>query len=682
MVDYRTEILSDYSLELKQASGIPADFKLVSEYKPSGDQPEAILELKKGLSDGLRNQVLMGVTGSGKTFTMAKVIQEMKRPALILSHNKILAAQLYEEMKTFFPYNAVEYFVSYYDYYQPEAYVPKTDTYIEKDSAINEQIDRMRHSATRSVLERRDTIIVASVSCIYGIGSPESYTSLTFMLEKTQEVSINDVIRKLVELQYTRNDMDFKRGTFRLKGDTLDIFPSHYENVAWRVSFFGDEIEDIFEIDSLTAKKVSSLDRIVIYPASHYVMTRPALSQAIRGIKDELRERVKFFQDNDQPLEAERLLQRTRFDLEMLEANGSCKGIENYSRFLTGRKPGEPPPTLFDYLPDDAILFVDESHVSVPQIHAMYNGDSIRKSVLSDYGFRLPSCRDNRPLKFEEWDKIRPQTIFVSATPGKWELSLTKGAFTEQLIRPTGLVDPLCVVRPAENQVEDLIGECVKNAEKGERVLVTTLTKRMAEDLTEYLRERNIKVKYMHSETETLERIAIIKELRKGVFDVLVGINLLREGLDIPECSLVAILDADKEGFLRSYTSLVQTIGRAARNLNGRVILYADKMTDSLQKAIDETERRRAKQTQYNRENNITPAAIKKNISSAIGEMCDKDYIRQDKETLALKGKKSDTVIRKMEKQMLEFAANLEFEKAAELRDKIKLLQNAELGFG
>jgi excinuclease ABC subunit B len=680
MVDYRTDILSDYSLDLKQASGIPADFHLVSDYKPSGDQPEAIAELTQELRLGRQNQVLLGVTGSGKTFTMAKVIEEMKRPALILSHNKILAAQIYEEMKGFFPENAVEYFVSYYDYYQPEAYVPKTDTYIEKDSAINEQIDRMRHSATRSILERRDTIIVASVSCIYGIGSPESYTQMTFTLEKGQVVPIKDIVKKLVELQFSRNDLDFKRGTFRLKGDTLDIFPSHYENIAWRISFFGDEIEDIFEIDSLTAEKVSSLDRVVVYPASHYVMTRPALSQAIKGIKQELKERVKFFQEHEMPLEAERISQRTQFDLEMIEATGSCKGIENYSRFLTGRAAGEPPPTLFEYLPDDTILFVDESHVSVPQLRAMYNGDSIRKGTLAEYGFRLPSCRDNRPLKFEEWDKIRPQTIFVSATPGPFELGLTQGVFTEQLIRPTGLVDPLCIVRPATTQVEDLIDECIKTAAKGERVLVTTLTKRMAEDLTEYMKERNIKVKYMHSETETLERIAIIQDLRKGEIDVLVGINLLREGLDIPECSLVAILDADKEGFLRSYTSLVQTIGRAARNLNGRVILYADVMTDSLKKAIDETERRRVKQTEYNKEHNITPTAIKKNISSAIGEMCNKDYLQQEKETLAFKGKKSDTVIKKMEKQMLEFAANLEFEKAAELRDKIKALQNAELG--
>ncbi|MBR7158627.1 MAG: excinuclease ABC subunit UvrB [Alphaproteobacteria bacterium] len=660
---------------------MPADFRLESEYVPSGDQPQAIAELVKGVENKQKNQVLLGVTGSGKTFTMAQTINTLKRPALILAHNKILAAQLYEEMKEFFPHNAVEYFVSYYDYYQPEAYIPRTDTYIEKDSAINEQIDRMRHAATRSILERRDTIIVASVSCIYGLGSVESYSQMAFAVRKGDSLEMRELAKNLVELQYQRNDMGFTRGCFRIKGDNFDIFPSHYEDTAWRVSFFGDEVEAICEFDPLTGEKGASLDEIVVYPASHYVTPRPALSKAIKTIKEELAERLAFYEKEKMPLEAERLAQRTRFDLEMLEATGSCKGIENYSRHLTGRKPGEPPPTLFEYLPEDALLFVDESHVTIPQLRAMYRGDFSRKSTLSEYGFRLPSCIDNRPLKFEEWDRMRPFTTFVSATPGAWELEQTAGVFTEQVIRPTGLVDPICIIRPVENQVDDLMAEARECAAKGERVLVTTLTKRMAEDLTEYLSEHGIRVRYMHSEVETLERIEIMRELRKGSFDVLVGINLLREGLDIPECALVAILDADKEGFLRSTTSLIQTIGRAARNVNGRVILYADKMTNSLEEALSETARRREKQTAYNLANGISPETIKKNISTVLQEISDKDYLDTDKEiAVAIPAKKLKNTLSELEKKMLAAANNLEFEEAARLRDEIRRLQGSDLG--
>ncbi|MGN1063719.1 MAG: excinuclease ABC subunit UvrB, partial [Alphaproteobacteria bacterium] len=565
-----------------------ADFKMHAPFQPAGDQPEAISELVAGLKRNEQNQVLLGITGSGKTFTMAHIINKMKRPALIMAHNKTLAAQLYAEMKAFFPENAVEYFVSYYDYYQPEAYIPRTDTFIEKDSAINEQIDRLRHSATRHLLERRDVIVVSSVSCIYGLGSAESYSSMAFRLEKGQQADIRDLSRQLVELQYKRNDVGFERGCFRIAGDVVDIFPSHLEDAAWRLSFFGDELESIHEFDPLTGRKKLELPDIVVYPASHYVTPRPAMHQAIRTIKEELKQRLAFFESNNQLLEAQRLAGRTRFDLEMLEATGSCKGIENYSRHLTGRKAGEAPPTLFEYLPKDAILFIDESHVTVPQIGAMYKGDFSRKTTLSEYGFRLPSCLDNRPLKFEEWDAMRPKTIFVSATPAPWEMGQTKGVFTEQIIRPTGLLDPECHVRPVATQVEDLLAECLACAKNGDRVLVTTLTKKMAEDLTDYLAERGIKVRYMHSDIDTLERIQIIRDLRLGTFDVLVGINLLREGLDIPECALVAILDADKEGFLRSATSLIQTIGRAARHQNGRVILYADKITGSMQAALSE----------------------------------------------------------------------------------------------
>ena len=651
------------------------EFKIVSPFEPSGDQPEAIKELCEGLNRGDRSQVLLGVTGSGKTFTMAKIIEQAKRPALIMAPNKILAAQLYSEMKEFFPNNHVEYFVSYYDYYQPEAYIPKTDTYIEKDSAINEQIDRMRHGATRNVLEDRDVIIVASVSCIYGLGSMESYSSMAFGLKVGDVLDPQDIYRNLAELQYERNQINFVRSTFRVNGDTLDIFPAHYEDRAWRISFFGDEIESISEIDSLTGKKTAELNEITVYPANHYGTPRPALSQAITHIREDLEMRLNELKAENKLLEAQRLEQRTRFDLEMLESTGHCKGIENYSRYLTGRAPGEPPPTLFEYLPKNALLFVDESHISVPQIGAMFRGDFNRKSTLADYGFRLPSCIDNRPLKFEEWDRMRPQSIFVSATPGDWELEQSKGTFAEQVIRPTGLTDPLCLVRPVENQIDDLMNECKKTAANGERVLVTTLTKKMAEDLTEYLKDNGIKVRYLHSDIDTLERIEIIRDLRLGVFDVLVGINLLREGLDIPECSLVAILDADKEGFLRSTRSLIQTIGRAARNAHGRVILYADKITGSIKAALDETNRRREKQIKYNIEHGITPQTIKKSISSTLKEMTETDFVKDDaasKEDI----KNIEKKIKEYTKLMKEAALNLEFEQAVIYRDKLKELES------
>lgn len=662
-----------------------AEFKLHSEFEPSGDQPEAIEELVDGLKKGERNQVLLGVTGSGKTFTMAQIIREMKKPALIMAPNKILAAQLYGEMKSFFPENAVEYFVSYYDYYQPEAYIPRTDTYIEKDSAINEQIDRMRHGATRNILERRDVIIVASVSCIYGLGSVESYSGMAFSLQAGAEADVRELGRRLTELQYQRNDLGFTRGTFRIKGDVLDIFPSHYEDLAWRLSFFGDELESISEFDPLTGEKKLELKEITVYPASHYVTPRPALSQAMKTIKEELKERLDFYRTHEKPLEAERIEQRTRFDLEMLEATGHCKGIENYSRHLTGRAAGEPPPTLFEYLPSDALLFVDESHVSVPQIGGMYRGDFNRKSTLSNYGFRLPSCIDNRPLKFEEWNAMRPRTIFVSATPGEWELEQTHGVFTEQIIRPTGLLDPECEVRPVATQVDDLMAECRVCAAKGQRVLVTTLTKRMAEDLTDYLAENGVRVRYLHSDIDTLERIEIIRDLRLRVFDVLVGINLLREGLDIPECALVAILDADKEGFLRSDRSLIQTIGRAARNAEGRVILYADKTTDSMKRALSETARRREKQEKFNAAHGITPKTIRRGVTDILQNLCDGDYAdvgADDAQTAALvAGKNLKDRIAKLEKQMRKAAEDLEFEQAAKLRDEIRRLEKAELRF-
>lgn len=653
---------------------IKNEFKIESPFEPSGDQPEAIKELVQGLKDGVKNQVLLGVTGSGKTFTMAKIIEAAKRPALIMAPNKILAAQLYSEMKEFFPNNHVEYFVSYYDYYQPEAYIPKTDTYIEKDSAINEQIDRMRHGATRNVLESSDVIIVASVSCIYGLGSMESYSAMVFELKVGDEIDPTEICRRLTELLYVRNQIAFTRSTFRLLGDTLEIFPAHYEDRAWRITFFGDEVESIAEFDPLTGKKTADLQDITVYPANHYVTPRPALSQAIVHIRQDLNVRLQELKNENKLLEAQRLEQRTRFDLEMIETTGHCKGIENYSRYLTGRNPGEPPPTLFEYLPKNAILFIDESHISVPQIGAMYRGDFNRKSTLSDYGFRLPSCLDNRPLKFEEWDKMRPQTIFVSATPGDFELNQSGGVFAEQIIRPTGLTDPVCIVRPATSQIDDLMHECRQTAAKGERVLITTLTKKMAEDLTEYFQSVGIKVRYMHSDIDTLERIEIIRDLRLGAFDVLVGINLLREGLDIPECSLVAILDADKEGFLRSTRSLIQTIGRAARNANGRVILYADKITDSIKLALDETNRRREKQMKYNKEHGITPKTIQKSISSTLSEMSETQL---DKNALptAEEVKNVEKQIKEYTKLMKEAALNLEFEQAMVYRDRLKELE-------
>ena len=659
------------------------EFKLVSDYKPAGDQPTAIAELVTGTQSNERDQVLLGVTGSGKTFTMAKVIEAVQRPALILAPNKTLAAQLFSEMKLFFPENAVEYFVSYYDYYQPEAYIPRTDTYIEKDSSINEEIDRMRHSATRAILERDDVIIVASVSCIYGIGAVETYSGTALTITQGKRVDRMDLMRHLSALQYRRNDDNFVRGTFRVRGDTVDLFPAHLEDRAWRVELFGDEVDSISEFDPLTGASSGGLESVKVYANSHYVTPRPTLAQATKGIREELRERLESFRQNGKLLEAQRLEQRTTFDLEMIEATGSCAGIENYSRWLTGRRPGEPPPTLFEYLPDEALVFVDESHVTVPQIGGMYRGDYRRKATLAEYGFRLPSCIDNRPLKFEEWDAMRPQTVYVSATPGPWELERTGGVFTEQVIRPTGLIDPPVEVRPVESQVDDLIAECREVARRGYRALVTTLTKKMAEDLTEYMHEQGIRVRYMHSDVETLERIEIIRDLRLGAFDVLVGINLLREGLDIPECALVAILDADKEGFLRSETSLVQTIGRAARNVDGKVILYADSITGSMERAMAETSRRRAKQEDFNRANGITPASVKKQIADIMGSMYERDHVMVDpglaEEGKAFIGHNIRAHIEDLEKKMREAAADLEFETAARLRDEIKRLQATEL---
>ena len=657
-------------------------FNLVSDYKPAGDQPVAIEELVAAVNAGDKDQVLLGVTGSGKTFTMAKVIEAVQRPALVLAPNKILAAQLYGEFKSFFPDNAVEYFVSYYDYYQPEAYVPRSDTYIEKESSVNESIDRMRHSATRSLLERDDVIIVASVSCLYGIGSVETYSAMIFDLKKGQIHDQREIVRKLVALQYKRNDAAFQRGNFRVKGDTLEIFPSHYEDSAWRVSFFGDEIEEIVEFDPLTGKKVASLASVRIYANSHYVTPGPTLKQATHAIKHELDERLKELITEGKLLEAQRLEQRTNFDLEMIHATGSCAGIENYSRFLTGRLPGEPPPTLFEYLPENALLFVDESHQTVGQINGMSRGDHRRKITLAEYGFRLPSAIDNRPLRFNEWDAMRPQTTYVSATPGGWEMEQTGGVFVEQVIRPTGLIDPPVEIKPVEEQVQDLIVEVGKTTALGYRTLVTTLTKRMAEDLTEYMHEAGIKVRYMHSDVETLERIELIRDLRMGVYDVLIGINLLREGLDIPECGLVAILDADKEGFLRSETSLIQTIGRAARNVDGRVILYADRITGSMERALNETGRRREKQRLYNEANGITPQTIRRNIGDIIAHVASKDQVTVplDDDRPHMVGHNLRAYIEELEKKMRKAASDLEFEEAGRLRDEIRSLEAEELG--
>lgn len=675
-------------------------FRLVSEYEPKGDQPKAIEELCDGLNSIERDQVLLGVTGSGKTFTMAKIIEATQRPALIMAPNKTLAAQLYSEFKSFFPDNAVEYFVSYYDYYQPEAYVPRTDTFIEKDSSVNEQIDRMRHAATRAILERDDCIIVASVSCIYGIGSVETYTAMTVDLKKGDEMDPRTLMAQFVELQYQRNDLAFQRGSFRVRGDTIELFPAHYDDTAWRFDFFGDEIDSITEFDPLTGKTKRDISNVRVYANSHYVTPRPTVQSAMKGIKKELGETLTRFEAEGKLLEAQRIAQRTEFDLEMMAASGFCNGIENYSRYLTGRAPGEPPPTLFEYLPEDALLFMDESHVSVPQIGAMSKGDFSRKSTLAEHGFRLPSCIDNRPLKFEEWDAMRPQTVHVSATPSDWEMERTGGVFVEQVIRPTGLIDPPVEIRPVAkdgaNQVDDVIDEVQKVAARGYRSLVTTLTKKMAEDLTEYMTDQGIRVRYMHSDVDTLERIEIIRDLRLGKFDVLIGINLLREGLDIPECAFVGILDADKEGFLRSETALIQTIGRAARNSEAKVVLYADRITGSMERAMNETDRRRDIQVAHNEKHGITPQTVLRGVADMVGDSQAAGKIKDDAnkytpsgqikkkyleaaegEQEAYMGGNMTAVMADLEKRMFEAAENLEFEEAARLRDEMAQLKKA-----
>ena len=664
-----------------QSKSYQNNFTIESKFTPSGDQPVAISSLAQGLKNGQKDQILLGVTGSGKTYTMAKLIEEAQRPAIILAPNKTLAAQLYGEFKSFFPKNSVEYFVSYYDYYQPEAYVARTDTYIEKDASINEQIDKMRHSATRSLIEQKDLIIVASVSCIYGIGPLDVYADMSQTVSVNTIVNQRSFINKLVELQYKRNDINFHRGTFRVKGDTIEIFPAHFDDRAWRISFFGNEIEVIEEFDPLTGEIYDLKNDVKIFANSHYITPRPTLEAAINQIKSDLKLRLNYLNDNNKLLEAQRLEQRTMFDLEMINSTGTCAGIENYSRYLTGRLEGQPPPTLFEYMPENSIVFVDESHVTVPQLGAMYKGDLSRKENLAEYGFRLPSCKDNRPLNFAEWNKMRSQTIYVSATPGKWELNLTNGEYIEQIIRPTGLIDPETEIRPVKNQVEDVIGEITNVVNNKHRVLITVLTKKMAEDLTEYIHEKGIKVRYLHSDIDTIERIEIIRDLRQGVFDVLIGINLLREGLDIPECALVAILDADKEGFLRSETSLTQTIGRAARNINGKVILYADKITNSINRAIGETDRRREKQKLYNIENNITPVTISSNINDLDYSIYEKDYYNVVIDSNIEKINEEDVTkkVTRLTNEMLQAASDLEFEKAAKIRDEIKKINNNNL---
>jgi excinuclease ABC subunit B len=656
-------------------------FKIVSDNQPKGDQPQAIEKLIKGLKDNKRSQVLLGVTGSGKTFTIANVIEKYNRPTLIMAPNKTLAAQLYEELKVLFPENAVEYFVSYYDYYQPEAYVPRSDTFIEKESSINEQIDRFRHSATRSLVEREDVIIVASVSCIYGIGAVDSYSKMTLEIEKGQNLNLMEFLRELVDLQYKRNNIDFRRGMFRVTGDRVDIFPAHLEDIAWRISFFGDEVEEIKEFDPLTGEFLQDFEKVKIFANSHYITPKPRLESAIKEIKKDLKSRLEEFTRDNKLLEHQRLKERTNFDLEMIQATGTCSGIENYSRYLSGRSPGDAPPTLYEFMPENSLLIIDESHVTVPQLNGMYKGDRSRKSTLSEYGFRLPSCLDNRPLKFEEWDMMRPHTIFLSATPGPWELNEVNNDYVEQIIRPTGLIDPNCEIRTTVNQVEDLVGEIQKTLSQNNRVLIATLTKRNAEDLTNYLKEQNFKVEYMHSDVDTIDRIKIIRSLRMGEIDIIIGINLLREGLDIPECGLVAILDADKEGYLRSKTSLVQTIGRAARNVDGKVILYADIMTKSIQAALEETNYRKSRQQEYNKLHNITPQSVKRNIGEIIESIYEKDsYTVSLSKDDDLSPSKFEKHIQKLEKKMLSAAENLDFEKAAMFRDEIRKIKKDQMG--